>query len=101
MELRGMFDVFVSSAHVGMRKPDEEIYRYALTRVHEFVKTKFGGDGVRAGDVVFLDDIGANLRTARRLGMRTIKVQLGRADKAVVELEKVTDLSLREEKARL
>ncbi|TKA83315.1 hypothetical protein B0A55_00598 [Friedmanniomyces simplex] len=92
--LRSLFDVFISSAHVGMRKPDEEVYRYTLVRLHEFVKTRFGGDGVRAGDVVFLDDIGANLRTARGLGMGTIKVELGRADQAVGELERVTGLDL-------
>ncbi|EMC98595.1 hypothetical protein BAUCODRAFT_119913 [Baudoinia panamericana UAMH 10762] len=96
-ELKGLFDIFVSSAHVGMRKPDEDIYRYAITRLHEFVKLKYGGDGVRVEDITFLDDIGTNLRTARKLGMNTIKVQLGRADKAVLELEKITGLSLRDE----
>ena len=102
--LEGIFDVFVSSAHVGMRKPDEDIYRYCLIRLHEFVKTMGYGDGVqgvRAEDVVFIDDIGTNLRTARNLGMRTIKVNLGRADLAVKELEKVTGLDLSDGKARL
>ncbi|KAK0276974.1 hypothetical protein LTR91_013830 [Friedmanniomyces endolithicus] len=94
-ELRGMFDVFISSAHVGMRKPERRIYEYTVTRLSEFCKTKFAGDeGVRAGDCVFLDDIGANLRVARELGMRTIKVELGRAGKAVVELERVTGFDL-------
>ncbi|KAK3109363.1 hypothetical protein LTR53_017456 [Teratosphaeriaceae sp. CCFEE 6253] len=92
-ELRSMFDVFISSAHVGMRKPDEDIYRYAVTRLHEYVKTKYG-QGVTAEDIIFLDDIGANLRTAKRLGMRTIKVQLGRADKAVAELDTTLGLNL-------
>ncbi|KAK5135877.1 hypothetical protein LTR08_004526 [Meristemomyces frigidus] len=100
-ELRGLFDVFISSAHVGMRKPDEDIYRYAVVRVHEFVKTKYGGQGVRAEDITFLDDIGTNLRTAKRLGMKTIKVQLGRAEKAVVELEKITGLQLQDSKSKL
>jgi FMN phosphatase YigB (HAD superfamily) len=94
-ELKGLFDVFISSAHVGMRKPDEDIYRYTITRLHEYVKTKFG-TGVKAEDITFLDDIGANLRTAKRLGLGTIKVTLGRADLAVEELEKVTGLSLKE-----
>lgn len=84
------------------RKPDEDIYRYAVVRLHEYAKTKYGGEGVRAEDITFLDDIGTNLRTARRLGMGTIKVQLGRADKAVEELERVTGLSLRgKERAKL
>ena len=101
--LKGTFDVFVSSAHVGMRKPAEDIYRYAVTRLHETAKTKFGGShpGVRAEDIIFLDDIGANLRTAKKLGMGTIKVTLGRSDLAVRELEKITGLQLLEEKAKL
>ena len=49
----------------------------------------------------FLDDIGGNLRTAKKLGMNTIKVTLGRADLAVAELEKLTRLQLRDNKARL
>ncbi|THY00161.1 HAD-like protein [Aureobasidium pullulans] len=53
-------------------------------------------DGVQAGDIVFFDDIGTNLRTGRQVGMRTVKVELGRADKAVVELERLTGLSLLE-----
>ncbi|WPH02365.1 Hypothetical protein R9X50_00522800 [Acrodontium crateriforme] len=101
-ELKSLFDLFISSAHVGMRKPDENIYRYAITRVHEYAKTTFPNDlGVRPGDIVFLDDIGANLRTAKNLGMGTIKVQLGRADKAVTELEKIMGLDLQDQKAKL
>lgn len=93
-KLGELFDVFVSSAHVGMRKPDEEIYRYALVRLREFVRTRGWGEDVRAEDVVFLDDIGGNLRTGKRLGMRTIKVNLGRVEEAVRELERATGLDL-------
>lgn len=93
-ELKAIFDIFVSSAHVGMRKPAEDIYRYAITRLHEFVKLKGYGMGVRARDITFLDDIGGNLRTARELGMGTVKVRLGRADLAVRELERITGLEL-------
>ncbi|KXT10016.1 hypothetical protein AC579_1226 [Pseudocercospora musae] len=100
-ELKGVFDIFVSSAHTGMRKPHEEIYRYAIVRLHEYVKLNNLGKGVRPQDITFLDDIGANLRTAKKLGMNTIKVTLGRADLAVAELEKLTGLQLREGKARL
>lgn len=98
-ELRGIFDVFVSSAHVGLRKPDRGIYELAVRLLDERVKGK-GGVGVEAGDVVFLDDIGTNLRTGRQVGMRTIKVELGRAWKAVRELEGVTGLELLEEGER-
>ncbi|KAI5369568.1 Putative phosphoglycolate phosphatase-like, domain 2, HAD superfamily [Septoria linicola] len=100
-ELKGVFDIFVSSAHVGLRKPDEAIYKYAITRLHEHVKLNEIGMGVRPQDITFLDDIGTNLRTAKNLGMNTIKVQLGRADLAVKELEKITGLSLQDDKAKL
>jgi FMN phosphatase YigB (HAD superfamily) len=100
-ELRSMFDVHVSSAHVGMRKPEKGIYEYALVRLHEFVKLKGYGMGVRPQDITFLDDIGTNLRTAKQLGFNTIKVQLGKANLAVAELEKLTGLTLSSEKAQL
>lgn len=101
-ELKSLFDVFVSSAHVGMRKPAEDIYYYTLGRVAEFVRQNGGnGEGVRMEDVVFLDDIGGNLRTGRKVGMQTVKVVLGKTDAAVKELERITGLSLVDEKARL
>ncbi|KAL2128102.1 hypothetical protein VTI74DRAFT_9732 [Chaetomium olivicolor] len=101
--VRSIFDVFVSSAHVGLRKPDPRIYQLALERVDEFARknkdTERGrrggwGDGVRAEDVVFLDDIGENLKAAKGAGFRTIRVPLGRAYEAVEELERVTGLKL-------
>jgi FMN phosphatase YigB (HAD superfamily) len=99
-ELKGLFDVFVSSAHVGMRKPAEDIYFYTLGRVAEFARQKGWGE-VRMEDVVFLDDIGGNLRTGRKVGMQTVKVVLGKTAEAVRELENITGLSLVDGKARL
>jgi FMN phosphatase YigB (HAD superfamily) len=107
-DLRSQFDVFISSAHVGLRKPDPRIYLYAMTRMDEYVREKARkGDlsaeqrdwdrGITASDVVFLDDIGENLRAAKELGMSTIKVQFGKAMDAVKELEKVTGIRLVEE----
>ncbi|KAI1085173.1 HAD-like protein [Whalleya microplaca] len=101
--LRALFDVFVSSAHVGLRKPDPRIYAHTLRAVDRFAREhadeargRAGGwrDGVRADEVVFLDDIGENLKGGRKAGFRTIKVNLGRAFEAVDELEAVTGLKL-------
>lgn len=101
--VRSLFDVFVSSAHVGLRKPDPRIYGLALEKVDEFARrnadTPRGRrngwkDGVRAEDVLFLDDIGENLKAGKNAGFRTIKVPLGRAFEAVEELERVTGVKL-------
>jgi putative hydrolase of the HAD superfamily len=61
--LRAEFHVFVESCKVGMRKPEERIFEHACSELE-----------LEPADVVFLDDIGANLKVARRLGMTTIKV---------------------------
>lgn len=61
--LRELFDAFVESRAVGMRKPDPRIYRLVCEEL-----------GVEPARTAFLDDIGANLKTARALGMTTIKV---------------------------
>lgn len=61
--LRGHFDSFIESCVVGLRKPDPAIYRLACERL-----------AVVPEQVVFLDDIGGNLKPARALGMATIKV---------------------------
>ena len=62
-ELVASFDVVVESAREGLRKPDPRIYELACTRL-----------AVEPHEAVFLDDLGANLKPARALGMTTIKV---------------------------
>ena len=61
--LSELFDVFIESSLEGIRKPDPQIYRLACARL-----------GVEPREAVFLDDIGANLKPARELGLTTIKV---------------------------
>jgi putative hydrolase of the HAD superfamily len=56
-----LFEVVVDSSHVGMRKPEPEIYRVALDRL-----------GVPAFDALFVDDRAENIDTARELGLRTL-----------------------------
>lgn len=62
-ELQDRFDVFVESARLEMRKPDPRIYEHTCRLL-----------GVSTHETAFLDDIGANLKSARALGMTTIKV---------------------------
>ena len=78
----GLFDVIVESAVEGLRKPDPRIYTLALARLN-----------VLASETVFLDDLGMNLKPARAMGMRTIKVV--DPDVAIGELEAILDLVLR------
>jgi putative hydrolase of the HAD superfamily len=79
--LRGRFDVFIESSVEGLRKPDPRIYQLACTRLE-----------ITPPEAVFLDDIGSNLKSARQLGMTTIKVVEPEA--ALAELEAVLGISL-------
>uniref|UniRef100_A0A2K5QYN1 Bifunctional epoxide hydrolase 2 n=1 Tax=Cebus imitator TaxID=2715852 RepID=A0A2K5QYN1_CEBIM len=80
-ELKTHFDFLIESCQVGMVKPEPQIYKFLL-------------DTLKASpsEVVFLDDIGANLKPARDLGMVTILVK--DTDTALRELEKVTGIQL-------
>ncbi|KIV98177.1 hypothetical protein, variant [Exophiala mesophila] len=94
-DVKALFEIFVSSAHVGMRKPNRDIYEYTI----KLVQDTWGKD-IQTSDIVFLDDIGENLKMAKSLGIRTIRVLLGKSRDAVKELEQVTGLDLLEEDAR-
>ena len=58
-----IFEVVVDSAFVGMRKPEPGIYELTLERL---------GDGIVAGDCLFIDDIEANCEMAEELGMTAV-----------------------------
>lgn len=79
--LRGHFDVFIESSVEGLRKPDPAIYQLACERL-----------GKAPREVVFLDDIGGNLKPARALGMATIKVEA--PEPALAELARLVGLEL-------
>lgn len=71
---RELFDVVVESTKVGSRKPERRIYEICLQQLD-----------VKPEESVFLDDLGVNLKAAKQLGIRTIKVS--DPDKAVLDLE--------------
>jgi putative hydrolase of the HAD superfamily len=60
-ELRGIFQSFVSSCFVGLRKPDETIYRLALDLTQR-----------SASECCFIDDRETNLQAPARMGIQTI-----------------------------
>lgn len=80
--LRGEFDVFVESALEGLRKPDPKIYELTCARL-----------GVTPSEVIFLDDLGPNLKPAKAMGMHTIKVD--EPEPAIAELERLLGKTLR------
>ena len=85
-ELLDLFDAIVESSVEGVRKPEPEIYRRALTRLSDAV-----GRPIAAADCAYLDDLGINLKPARALGFATIKVVDPAA--ALAELARLTGLS--------
>jgi len=65
--LGDIFSVFVSSCFVGLRKPEEGIYRLALQLTQK-----------NAEECCFIDDRPLNLESALRLGMRVVAFQNAR-----------------------
>ena len=60
-----LFDAYIDSSHVGMRKPEPEIFHHTLGAL--------GLDDASAA--VFLDDFAGNLAGATAVGLRTIHVK--------------------------
>jgi putative hydrolase of the HAD superfamily len=81
-EIMTLFEHVVESSKLGLRKPDPRIYRHACDLL-----------GVQPEECVYLDDLGINLKPARALGMRTIKV--GDPDVAIDELQAMVGIQLR------
>jgi putative hydrolase of the HAD superfamily len=81
-EIMMLFEHVVESSKLGLRKPDPRIYRHACDLL-----------GVQPEECVYLDDLGINLKPARALGMRTIKV--GDPDVAIDELQAMVGIQLR------
>ncbi len=69
-----LFDHVLQSSKEGMRKPQPEFYLLACERME-----------VTPDQVVYLDDLGINLKPAKQLGMTTIKV--------LSEAQAIADLS--------
>jgi putative hydrolase of the HAD superfamily len=80
-EVMALFDLIVESSKEGIRKPDPRIYRLVCARL-----------GIEPERIVYLDDLGINLKPARELGMTTIKVVS--EDQAIADLERILGLAL-------
>jgi putative hydrolase of the HAD superfamily len=75
------FDHLVESSKVGVRKPEPSFYATACELA-----------AVDPGEVVFLDDLGINLKPANAMGMTTIKVVT--AEQAIADLSGLLGLDL-------
>ncbi|MFV0280588.1 MAG: HAD-IA family hydrolase [Rhodoblastus sp.] len=62
-DIMAMFNHVIESAKIGLRKPDSKIYAMMVEAL-----------GVDPAKCVYLDDLGVNLKPARDMGMKTIKV---------------------------
>ena len=82
-QLETLFDAWVISGEVGIRKPDPAIYELAAERL-----------GLPAAECVFVDDLPGNLKPARALGMATV-VHRGDAAATLDEIGGLLGISLR------
>ncbi len=62
-EVMALFDQVIESSKIGMRKPDPKIYEYTCDAMR-----------IAPDEVLYLDDLGINLKPAAAMGMTTIKV---------------------------
>ena len=76
-----VYDCVIESSKAGVRKPDPAAYELVLDALQ-----------VPAERIVYLDDLGINLKPAKALGMTTIKVI--DPDDALRELGKHLELDL-------
>lgn len=87
-EVLRYFDHVIESSVVGVRKPEVRFYEIACERA-----------GVTPDRVVFLDDLGVNLKPARAMGMTTIKVTS--EEQAISDLSEVLGVDLLVDRADL
>ncbi|HEU5156191.1 MAG TPA: HAD family phosphatase [Streptosporangiaceae bacterium] len=78
-----LFDAVVISSEVGLRKPDERIYRHAAAAL-----------GLDPGECVFVDDIEHNIRAAEAVGM--VGVHHVSPEQTVDRLEELFRVPLRD-----
>jgi epoxide hydrolase-like predicted phosphatase len=81
-QLEELFDAWVISGEVGIRKPDPAIYELAAERL-----------GLPPEQCVFVDDLPGNLKPARAIGMATV-VHRGDASATLAEVSELLGVDL-------
>lgn len=76
-----LFHRIIGSVQMKMRKPDARLYDYLVRELD-----------LPPEEIVFLDDIGANLKAANRLGINTIQVDFRTTPIAIKKLYELLDV---------
>ncbi|KAJ3022624.1 hypothetical protein HKX48_005686 [Thoreauomyces humboldtii] len=84
-EIVELFDEYIESSLVGLRKPDPRFFEFACKKMN-----------VTPDQAIMIDDIGPNLKAAKQLGMTTIRVVVGKAEEAIEQLEQLVQMPLRD-----
>ena len=77
----GLFDFVFESSKENVRTADPKLYQLACKR-----------GKVNPNEVIFLDDLGVNLKPAKALGMKTIKVV--KTEDALRDLQDLLDFPI-------
>lgn len=80
-EVMSLFDLVVESSVEGVRKPQPEAYQLVIERL-----------GVDPQRMLFLDDLGINLKPAAKMGMTTVKVLS--EEQALTDLAQLTGIEV-------
>jgi putative hydrolase of the HAD superfamily len=75
LKMRHLFDDVISSAVVGLAKPDPQIYRLAAERLSLPIE-----------ECLFIDDLDRNVEAARAVGMTAIHFRVHQGDKLADQL---------------
>jgi putative hydrolase of the HAD superfamily len=80
-DIMELFDIVVESSIEGIRKPDPRAYQIVTERLK-----------IAPEHIIYLDDLGINLKPAAKMGMQTIKVTS--ESQALKDLSSLTGLDL-------
>eukprot|EP01090_Pellita_catalonica_P014455 TRINITY_DN3694_c0_g1_i1.p1 TRINITY_DN3694_c0_g1~~TRINITY_DN3694_c0_g1_i1.p1 ORF type:complete len:290 (+),score=35.28 TRINITY_DN3694_c0_g1_i1:73-942(+) len=79
-----LFDVIIESCKERIKKPNPEIYRIAVKKMESHMDTT-----LHFNDCIFLDDIGRNLKSARKVGFHTVRVFPDKIMEAINQAEAI------------
>jgi len=75
-ELSSLFEKAYYSFDLGMRKPDLEIFEYVIKDSH-----------LKPIETLFIDDAEANIESAQKLGLKTLRIDIGKGDDITQKLK--------------